>query len=141
MSLIRLGLVPPIPMLEELLSAVMRTPSMMYSGSLFRGKPFVPRIRPRGPEPGRFPARTLPPGALGWGEARGPAGPHTRRPDRIARGLVRDPAPHRPLLCRGDRDRSDEERDDRRDLQYTRWIFHSCTSPSRSVWNCDSGRV
>ena len=64
MSLIRLGLVPPIPMLEELLSAVMRTPSMMYSGSLLSDKLLVPRIRTREPAPVRFPARTSTPGAF-----------------------------------------------------------------------------
>src|SRR6266545_8247412 len=55
MSLIRLGFVPPIPMLDELLALVIRTPSMMYSGSLLSERPLVPRIRTREPAPVRFP--------------------------------------------------------------------------------------
>ena len=60
----RLGFVPPIPMLEELLALVIRTPSMMYSGSLLRERLFVPRMRTRAPAPVRFPCSTSRPGAL-----------------------------------------------------------------------------
>src|SRR2546425_8535240 len=66
MSLIRLGFVPPIPMLDELLALVMRTPSMMYRGSLLRDRLLLPRIRTHAPPPGKLPARTSTLGALAF---------------------------------------------------------------------------
>src|SRR5258708_38962163 len=65
MSLIRLGFVPPIPMLEELLSAVMRVPAATDSGSFVGGRLLVPRIPARAPADGRFPAGAPPPRAFG----------------------------------------------------------------------------